>query len=117
MFYYVATPYSKFPYGIEAAYREACRQAAYLIRAKVPAFSPIAHTHGLAIEGNIDPLSHEIWLAADAPFMAAAGGLIVVMMEGWDTSYGVAHEIEAFKAAGKQIVYMWPDVVPAELLK
>ena len=117
MFYYVATPYSKFPGGIFEAYREACRQTAVLIRAGVPAFSPIAHTHGVAIEGNIDPMSHDIWLPADAPMMEAAGGLIVCMMEGWDTSYGIAHEIEAFKAAGKPIVYMWPDVVPAELLK
>ena len=111
-FLYLATPYSKWPAGIEDAYRMACREAARLMRAGVPVFCPIAHTHGVAIHGGIDPLSHEIWLAADRPLMDAACGLIVVRAQGWEESYGIAEEIKVFKAAGKPILYIDPEPQP-----
>ena len=113
---YCSTPYSKYPFGIETAYRMACQQVAVLIRAGVPCISPIAATHGVAIHGGIDPLDHSLWMAADAPLMEACDGLIVVRAEGWRESVGMALEIEAFAAAGKPIFYMDPGVVPAELL-
>jgi hypothetical protein len=116
MFWYLATPYSKYAAGIEQAFIDACRETALLIRAGVPTFSPIAHTHPIAMHGDIDPLAHEIWLPADRPMMDAASGLIVCQMEGWEASYGIGVEIETFKAAGKPVVYMTPGVVPAEVL-
>lgn len=115
-FWYIATPYSKFPGGITAAFEGAAREAAALVKAGVPVYSPIAHTHPVALYGDIDPLDHDIWLPADAPFMEAAKGLIVCQMEGWEHSYGIGEEIKAFEAAGKPIVYMTPGVVPAEVL-
>lgn len=102
---YVATPYTKYPGGIEEAFREACRVTAVLMRQGAKVFSPIAHTHPIATYGGIDPKDWEFWMAADAPLMEAASGLIVVMMPGWEESAGVAAEIEAFKAAGKPIYY------------
>lgn len=107
-FFYLATPYTKWAGGIDAAFEMACREAARFIRAGIPVFCPIAHSHPIAKNGGIDPLSHEVWLAADAPLMAAAQGLIVVRAKGWEDSYGVTHEIKAFKAAGKPILYVDP---------
>lgn len=115
-YWYCATPYSKFSGGIEEAFKMACRQTALLIRAKVPVYSPIASTHPVAIHGGMDPLDHSIWLPADKPFMDAAKGLIVVMAEGWRESYGIGEEIKEFRAAGKPIIYMEEDVVPAILV-
>lgn len=107
---YLATPYSKYPDGIEAAFEEACRVTAYLIRNGVRVFCPIAHTHPVAMHGKIDPLSHDIWIPADAPLMDGATSLVVCMMESWRESYGIGVEIESFKAAGKPIFYMpWED--------
>ena len=112
-FWYLATPYSKFPHGIEAAFHLACQQTALLMRAKVPVFCPIAHTHPVAMHGDIDPLaSYDFWLPADRPFMQTAVGIIVCKLESWETSTGIAHEIEEFKKAGKPIVYMEPGVIP-----
>lgn len=111
-FFYLATPYTKWPAGIEDAYRMACREAARFIRAGIPVFCPIAHSHPIAVHGKIDPLSHAIWLAAGAPLMAAARGLIVVRAIGWEDSYGIAEEIKAFKAAGKPILYVDPEPTP-----
>lgn len=115
-FYYLATPYSKYSAGLDSAFKLACWQTGLLIRAGVPVFSPIAHTHPIAQACRMDPLDHAVWMPADAPMMNAARGLIVCMAEGWDISYGVGFEIEAFRKAGKPIIYMRVGEVPAELV-
>lgn len=108
-FLYLATPYSKWKGGIDSAYQLACRETARLLKAGIHVYSPIAHTHGVAIHGGIDPLSHAIWLAADRPMMEAAAGLIVLRAEGWEDSYGIAEEVKVFRAAGKPILYLDPE--------
>lgn len=105
-YFYLGTPYSRYPGGIEAGFLAACRATAALIRAGVPVYSPIAHTHPVALAGGMDPLDHSIWLPADRPMMDAAHGLIVAMLPTWAESRGLAHEIEVFEAAGKPIVYL-----------
>lgn len=52
-----------------------------LIRAGVPVFSPIVHSHPVADVCGIDPLSHEIWLPAEAPMRYAAKGVIELRAE------------------------------------
>lgn len=115
-FWYLATPYSKYEGGIEEAFLEAARQASLLIDSGIPVFSPICHSHPIAIEGGIDPLDHLVWLDVDAPMMRAAHGLIVCKMPGWLDSYGVSVEIEAFRDADKPIIYMTPGEVPNGLV-
>ncbi len=115
-YWYLATPYSKYPGGIDEAFKLACRETAVLIRASVRVYSPIAHTHPVAIHGNIDPYDHKIWMPADEPFMHAAKGLIVLRAESWKQSYGIGEEIKAFRAAEKPIVFMDVGVVPRCLL-
>jgi hypothetical protein len=108
-YYYVATPYSKYPQGIEAAFREACRAAAWLTLEGVRVYCPISHTHPIAIYGGIDPMRHDIWLPADKPLMDGAVGLIVCMMATWEQSYGIGVEIDEFRKAGKPVYFMeWP---------
>lgn len=108
-YYYLATPYSKYPEGIEAAFIAACKITAKLIAAGTPVYSPIAHTHPVAIHGGMDPLDHNIWLPADKPLMDGALGLIVAKLPSWESSYGISVEIEAFKKAGKPIRYLEPE--------
>jgi hypothetical protein len=111
-YFYLATPYSKYPAGIECAFIEACKQTALLIEAGIPVYSPIAHTHPIAIHSGLDPLDHSIWLPADKPMMDAAKALIVCKMEGWESSYGISVEIEEFHKAGKPVYMMTPGVIP-----
>jgi Domain of unknown function (DUF1937) len=112
---YLATPYSKYPGGINAAYELASREQALLVWAGVPVFCPIAHTHGAAIHGDLDPKDHGIWLKADAPFMDGAAGLIMLKAETWQDSYGMRKEQEAFRDAGKPVFWMTPGRIPDEL--
>ena len=108
-YWYLASPYSKYPQGLEAAFIEVSKAAAQLIKQGVRIYCPISHSHPIAIYGKIDPLDHSLWLAADKPFMDGARGLIVLKMDTWENSFGIGVEIEAFKAAGKPIQYMeWP---------
>jgi hypothetical protein len=115
-FYYLATPYSKFPDGIEAAFEAACQQTALLVRAGVPVFCPIAMTHPVAIHGAIDPYDHEIWIPADEPFMHQACGLIFCKLPSWEVSYGMKVEREFFQNVGRPVIEMTPGIVPEVLL-
>lgn len=116
-FWYLATPYSKFPGGIEAAWRLACREAGLLIRHGIPTYSPIAHSHAIASVTGMDPGCHDIWLPVDLPLLDASRGVIVLMAPGWQESKGMAMEMDRAWEAGKTIVYMEPGIVPAALLE
>lgn len=111
-FWYLATPYTKYEHGTEAAFVMACQQAALLLRAGIIVYSPIAHMHSVAIHGGMDVSYATPWMEFDAPLMAAAKGIIICRMAGWKVSFGVMHEREVFQAAGKPVVFMEPGVVP-----
>ncbi len=113
-FWYLASPYSKYPRGIEAAHRLACEETGRLIRAGVPAYSPIAHSHPIAAACGMDPYDHRIWMPAGCPMMRAAFGLIMLSAEGWEESYGMNLERETFEADGKPIIWMDPGILPSE---
>lgn len=108
---YLATPYSKFERGIEAAFEEAARITAALIRSGVKVYSPIVHCHPPSVIGGIDPLDHTIWIPFDEAMMDAAPVLIVAHMPGWAESFGVAHEIAFFEKRGKPIFDLDPDTM------
>lgn len=105
---YLASPYTKYPSGINEANACICVIAADLMRLGVSLFSPIAHSHAVAIYGGLDPLDYKIWLPSNEPLIAGAYGMIVAKMDTWETSYGINLEIEAFERAGKPIVAIDP---------
>jgi hypothetical protein len=111
-YWYLGSPYSKYPDGVEAAFQAVCREAGRLIRAGVPVYSPIAHTHPIAVYSQMDVYDHSIWLPADRPMMEAACGLIILRMASWEVSVGLQHEIVFFKNAGKPVSFMDPGSVP-----
>lgn len=111
-FIYLASPYSLYPHGMESAFREAAQATADLIKAGYRCFSPIVHSHVVSNVGNIDPLDCAMWLEQDEPFMEAAAGIVVLMLDGWQDSVGVAYEINRFAAMDKPIVLMVPGGVP-----
>ena len=114
---YLATPYARYPDGHHAAFVEACKQAAILTKAGLPVFSPIAHSHPLALHGEIANTDHDFWMNVDRPMMDAAHGIIVCMMKGWIESHGMKYEIQTFERAGKPVYYMAPGHVPYSLIK
>lgn len=106
---YIATPYSKYKRGQYSAFVEACWITAEFLKARVGAFSPIAHSHPIASHSSLDHMDHDFWLdVVDRPMMDGARGLAVILLDGWRESYGVRKEIEVFQAAGKPIWYVDP---------
>ena len=114
--WYLATPYSKYPGGIAGAYELACKQSALLISNGVHVFSPIAHSHGIATHGDLDPLSHDLWLAMDRTYMDLCCGCIFLLAESWEKSYGMEQERLHFEKKFKPIVKMLPNLVPEYFL-
>jgi hypothetical protein len=103
---YLATPYSKYKKGLEEAYKDAARLAGRLLRMGVKLYSPICHTHPIAIHGVLDPLDHSIWLPFDEAIMAKADAMLVAKMDGWTESKGIQHEIGVFGLAEKPVYYL-----------
>jgi hypothetical protein len=105
---YIATPYSKCPHGIPVAFYDACIITARLLRHGVKVFSPIVHTHPLAVYGKIDPYDHSIWLPLDEVMMARSDTMALARLPGWESSVGIAHESDFFTRAGKPIFHFDP---------
>lgn len=108
---YLATPYTKYPKGIEEAFVDASKIAAALLSAGVKVYSPIAHCYPIAIHGDIDPLAHDIWLPYQETMMRVCAVLIVAQLPGWDSSYGVTFEIDHFERAEKPIFDLVPETL------
>lgn len=111
-FWYLASPYSKYPGGHNAAFEEISRNAGLLLSHGVHVYCPIAHSHPISLYGDVSLDSYDIWLPADKAIFQFAEGMIVCMMDSWQTSHGVNWEIKEFTEAGKPIVYMVPGVLP-----
>jgi len=110
-FWYLATPYTRHPRGVEAAHMEACAAAAICFRAGVQVFAPIPHTHNIAVIGQI--AGHfDQWAAFDEIMIRASIGVIVVTMDGWRESTGVNAEITLAIRLRKPVLYMPPDGPP-----
>lgn len=110
-YWYLASPYAKYPEGKEAAFIAIAEQAAKLIKAKVSVYSPIVHNHTIAsadyaLEHEKDP---DFWVnAIDGPMMHGAFGLIVCMLPSWNESVGIRREIAFFESCDRDILYTLP---------
>lgn len=109
---YLATPYTRYQGGnIQRAFEDAAKIAARLLIAGIKVYSPICHTHPIAIFGALDALDHAIWLPFDEAMMEVSSVLIVAHMSGWEESSGIEHEVKFFEDAGKPIYDLDPQTL------
>jgi hypothetical protein len=109
---YLATPYSHpSPAVRKERFEQVTQAAARLVSLGHVVHSPITLTHPieqvLLSQGGAPP-STAFWLAFDRPFMSMCDELVVLTLEGWEQSHGVAHEVLAFKTMGRPITYVIP---------
>lgn len=104
---YMASPFTVYPTK-EIAWRDACRAAAAL-QACTPAavYSPIADSYGLEAVGKA-VLTHADWMLRDRTMLLACQLVAVAMLPGWETSKGIAQEIEWAAEARIPVVYLQP---------
>ena len=68
-------------------------------------FSPISMTHPIAEQHDL-PLGWEFWERNDRAFISWCNILVVVKLDGWQESKGVAAEIAIAQEMGKEVVYL-----------
>ena len=110
---YLACPYSHPDPAVRQARFEAVnRVAARLIREGILMFSPISHSHPLAVCGGL-PGGFAYWETHNRAWMERCDDMIVLMLDGWRDSRGVRDEIAIMEEAGKAVVYLEEEPNPA----
>jgi nucleoside 2-deoxyribosyltransferase len=107
---YLASPYSH-PDAVvrQKRFEAACRAAAALLRAGFSVFSPIAHSHPIALHGV--PGTWAFWQQVDREQLRRCQAIVVLRLAGWETSVGVHAEIEQARRWGIPVI----EVDPAHL--
>jgi hypothetical protein len=91
---YLACPYSHADPAVMATRFEAVNKAAAKLMAQGNyVFSPISHTHPIALAGTL-PRGWEYWEGYDRRILSCCDRIIVLRLEGWEQSTGVTAEIK-----------------------
>ena len=114
---YLASNYTKHPHGINEAYKDVSIEAARLVEAGFVVFSPIAHSHPVAVFGGLDPRNHELWMRQCRVMLPRVDCLVALKFLGWETSVGMAEEIKLMQEMGKPVFFMEPGTIPKELVE
>ncbi len=100
---YLASPYSKYPAGAEQAFIDVCAIAGQLIQAGAAIYSPIAHSHSIAVHTGMRLHDYELWIPLDKIMLDRCDVLIVANMPGWEQSAGIKIEVDYFEKTNKYI--------------
>lgn len=108
---YLATPYSHKEERIrQARYTAALRGVATLLSAGRHVFSPIAHCHMVALAYDL-PGDFLFWKSFNEDMIVRCDELVVLKLEGWESSYGVAQEIAFAEERGIPVSYWEEDAI------
>ena len=106
---YLACPYAHSdPTVRQSRYEAATRAAAEMMRKGLIVFSPITMTHpiGALLAGAGKTPESDYWIAFDEAFLSVCSKMVVLQMEGWQTSNGIAREIAFFEKLGRPVTYV-----------
>ena len=107
-FSYLASPYSHYDKEIEAyRYTLALRATRWLISKRHWCYSPIVHCHDMSLQHDL-PGDHIFWRDFNEAMISASKGIVVLTIDGWKESKGIAHELEYAKALKLPVAYMQP---------
>jgi len=102
---YLACPYSHpYPDVREARFNAVNKVAARMMRAGVNVISPISHNHPIVTTGDM-PGSWEFWEAYCRAILSCCHRIVVLRLDGWQESVGVAAEIKIMEERGFLIEY------------
>ena len=105
---YLACPYTdRDPRVRRWRFHMATAAAATLVKRGVVVFSPVTMTHPMdVVLAGENTLGSEFWGKFDEAFMDKCSEMIILEIDGWDSSSGIRREIEFFKKSGKPISFM-----------
>jgi Domain of unknown function (DUF1937) len=104
---YLACPYSSDnPAEKVWRYEQATLAAAWLTAEQgLTVFSPITHSHSMHTVGYCGG-DWEFWKKVDWDYLAVSKEVIVLLIEGWDKSVGIAAELKLARDAGMGVRYL-----------
>jgi hypothetical protein len=103
---YLSTPYSHADAAVrEHRFHEVNRVAGEMMRQGVAVFSPISHTHPIAMDVDL-PKGWDFWRDQDMAMLCCCRELIVLMQPGWQDSVGVREEITMASQLGIPVKFM-----------
>lgn len=115
-FIYLATPYSDSDPAVRQRRFEAVNKlAAKLMAGGFMVFSPISHTHPIAVVGDL-PTGWDYWERYDRKILAICDEVIVFCQDGWQESVGVQAEIKIAEELGIPVLYAWDVSVLKHLI-
>jgi hypothetical protein len=108
---YLACPYSHPDPEVEAARFEAANVAAgALMKRGDLVFSPISHSHPIHLAHGL-PGDFGFWKAFDVWMIGACEAVVVLLLDGWQQSKGIAAEIALAREQGKLVWGMDPETL------
>jgi len=63
----------------------------------------------MVLAGAANTLGSDYWVTFDEAFMVMCSEIVVLKVDGWEKSRGIAREIAYFKKLGKPISYISPN--------
>ena len=104
---YLCSPYTHVDAEVrQRRFEAACRAAAELIRMGKTVFSPIAHSHAICRYGL--PVDWRYWEPHGRRFLETCDEVVVLTLNGWQTSVGVQAEIAIARELGKPVTFLDP---------
>lgn len=106
--YYLASPYShKEPKVMTARYKHAVKCTAHFLHSGVFIYSPIVHNHNIVITWDLGR-EWKDWENYDFCMLDRCDGLLVLTMDGWESSTGVGQEMRRAIAHRKFSAFVDP---------
>ena len=114
--YYLASPYTSDEPGLrEKRAQDVAYAAGVLIERGYNVFCPIAQSHYIAENSDVQAAGgdevHNLWMRVDLAVLERSDALVVLTLDGFDESRGVAEEIEFARNAGMTIWYVDPSTI------
>ena len=104
---YLACPYSHQDAKVRnQRYQAVNKIAAMLMERNFVVFSPLSHT--IAIDKYLPETDWKFWKRQDFPMIDWCDTLVVLCIDGWESSVGIKEETEYAKEKKKHIVYFHP---------
>jgi hypothetical protein len=105
---YILSPYTHDnPKVMQERYEKACKYAGKLIEQGHNAYSPIAHSHGIAIHSGL-PLTADYWWPINREMIDWADECHVLQIPGWEESKGMAEELIYCNKRLKPVYFIKP---------
>ena len=104
---YLASPYSHEDEEVRLyRFNAACKAASKIMSKTVVVYSPIAHSHSIALYNH--EMSWDFWFVQSMEMLSRCDSLVVLCLDGWEESTGVTEERDFAKNHHMPIEYIDP---------